>query len=80
MVHDLLARRLAIDLSTLMHVLEQFRSCGLGDAVLEVGADVCSAVWAVLLAQVIENERRRLVWRELHLLLVFLGGRHLNSW
>lgn len=53
MVHDLLARRFAVNVATLVHILQQLRSGSFGDAVLEVGADVCRAVGAVLLAQVV---------------------------
>lgn len=79
MIHDLLPGRLGLNVVALMHVFEQLGGGTLGDAILEVGADVCSAVRAILLAQVVEYERRGLVGRELHLLFVFLSRRHIDS-
>lgn len=50
MVDDLLASGSAFDVVPLVHVFEQLRSSSFGHAVLEVGADVCCAVRAILLA------------------------------
>lgn len=46
----LLAGCFAFNVFALVHVLEQLGGCSFGNAVLEVGADVCGAVGAVLLA------------------------------
>jgi UTP-glucose-1-phosphate uridylyltransferase len=76
MVDELLSRCSSINLMALVHVFQQLGSGGFGDAVLEVRADIGGAVRAVLLAQVAENHRGGLLWSELRLLFVFLGGRH----
>lgn len=78
-VDHLLARCFAFDVFALVHVFEEFGRRGFGDAVLEVGADVCGAVGAILLAEVVEDECCRLLRVELsllHFLVVFLRGRH----
>jgi len=79
MVDDLLSRRLSFDFMALVQILQQLGGGCFGDAVLEVRADVGGAVRAVLLAQVVEDKRGGLLWSELRLLFVFLGGRHCSG-
>lgn len=79
MVDDLLPRSASFDLLPLVHVFEQLRGGSLGDSVVEVGADVGSAVRTVLLAQVPEDGRSALLGCELDLGLgLFLGRRHVG--
>jgi hypothetical protein len=76
MVDKLLARGSALDLIALVQIFEQLCSSGLGHAILEVGTDVCGAVGAVLLAQVIEDQGGGLLGGELCLFFFLLSGRH----
>lgn len=76
MVDKLLARSSALDLIALVQVFEQLCSSSLGHTVLEVGTDVCGAVRAVLLAQVVEDEGGGLLRSELCLFLFLFGGCH----
>ena len=75
-IDKLLACGSALDLVTLVQVFQQLCSSSLGHAVLEIGTDICGAVWTILLAQVIEYQGRGLLRIELCLFIVFVGGRH----
>jgi hypothetical protein len=78
-VDKLLASGSALDLITLMHVFQQLRSGSFRDPVLEIGADVCGAVRAILLAEVVKDQSGGLLRSELCLFLVFLGWRHVDG-
>jgi hypothetical protein len=76
MVDELFSRCSSIDLMALVHIFQQLGGGCFGDAVLEVRADIGGAVRAVLLAQVAKDKIGGLLWIELRLLFIFLGGRH----
>jgi hypothetical protein len=79
MVYKLLARGSALNLIALVQVFQQFSSGGLGHTVLEVRTDVCGTVWAVLLAQIVEDHCGGLLRSEFCLFLVFFGWRHCDG-
>lgn len=80
MINDLLSRSTAFDFLPLVHIFQKLCGGCLSDGIVEVRADVCSAVGTILFAQVREDRCSALFGCELDLGLgFFLGRRHVGQ-